>query len=174
MASLLRPLLAGVPMSAWPDPGRPRLRPMLSADLERVLAIEARAYSFPWTRGNFIDSLAAGYLAELLVSDRDEVIGYHVAMVGADELHLLNLTVAPAWQRAGHACSLLDVLEQHCRQRQLPSLWLEVRAGNARARHVYRQRGFVEVGLRRNYYPDGPGAREDAIVMSLAVAGVRP
>lgn len=147
---------------------------MLVADLDRVLAIEALAYSFPWTRGNFIDSLAAGYLAELLVADRGELVGYHVAMVGVGELHLLNLTVSPAWQGAGHGCALLDELERHCRQRQLSSLWLEVRDGNARARQVYRRRGFAEVGLRRSYYPAGHGLREDAIVMSLAVAGVGP
>lgn len=142
---------------------------MRAADVDRVLAVEKRAYSFPWTRGNFIDSLAAGYPAELLVDERDELIGYFVAMLGVDELHLLNLTVAPDWQGHGHASTLLDVLEQRCRERGVPALWLEVRAGNLRARHVYHQRGFAEVGLRRNYYPAPHGTREDAIVMSLAV-----
>lgn len=151
-----------------------RLRPLRANDLERVLEVEQRAYSFPWTRGNFIDSLAAGYLAERWLDAQDQLIGYFVAMVGVDELHLLNLTVAPAWQRLGHARRLLDVLEQHCRQRQLASLWLEVRASNQRARQVYSRRGFVEVGLRRNYYPGPGGTREDAIVMSLAVAADEP
>lgn len=146
-----------------------RLRPMRTTDLDRVLSVETRAYSFPWTRGNFIDSLAAGYLAEMLVDGRDELVGYFVAMVGVGELHLLNLTVAPDWQRQGHAGTLLDTLEQRCREYRLPALWLEVRAGNARARHVYRRRGFVEVGLRRRYYPAGHATREDAIVMRLEV-----
>jgi ribosomal-protein-alanine N-acetyltransferase len=48
-------------------------------------------------------------------------------------------------------------------------LWLEVRAGNQRARALYRQRGYAEVGLRRGYYPAAQGLREDAVVMSLAV-----
>jgi len=144
---------------------------MRAVDLDRVLAIEQRAYSFPWTRGNFIDSLAAGYLAELLLDEQDTLIGYFVAMPGVDELHLLNLTVAPAWQGRGHAVTLLDVLEQRCRDHQAPSLWLEVRAGNARARQVYARRGFAEVGLRRNYYPAGHGLREDAIVMRLPIPG---
>ena len=145
---------------------------MRTADVDRVLAVEVRAYSFPWTRGNFIDSLAAGYLAEVLIDPQDALLGYFVAMVGVDELHLLNLTVAPAHQRQGHAGTLLDVLEQRCRDHQLPALWLEVRASNERARHVYRQRGFQDVGLRKNYYPAGQATREDAIVMSLAVRGL--
>ena len=161
-------------MSARPQPQPPRLRPMRTADLERVLAVEQHAYSFPWTRGNFIDSLAAGYLAELLVDERDQLIGYFVAMVGVDELHLLNLTVAPAHQRRGHASTMLDVLEQRCHDHRASALLLEVRASNDRARHVYRRRGLVDVGLRRNYYPAAHGTREDAIVMSLVVPGVAP
>lgn len=161
-------------MSARPAPQPPRLRRMGAADLPAVLAVEARAYSFPWTRGNFIDSLAAGYLAELLVDDDDTLLGYVVAMVGVGELHLLNLTVSPEWQGRGHACTLLDVLEQRCREQRLPALWLEVRASNQRARHVYRRRGFADKGVRKNYYPAGHGAREDAIVMCLNVTGVAP
>ena len=156
-------------MSARLDVPVLRLRAMTAGDLERVLAVEVRAYSFPWTRGNFIDSLAAGYLAELLVDDTGALVGYVVAMPGVDELHLLNLTVAPEWQRQGHARTLLDALERHCREYALPTLWLEVRASNDRARHVYRRRGFQEVGLRRGYYPAARGAREDAIVMRLDV-----
>jgi len=139
---------------------------MRYGDLDAVLRVERAAYGFPWTRGNFVDSLAAGYLAELLV-DRDGLIGYYVAMAGVDEMHLLNLTVAPVYQRRGHARTLLDALQRHCRERGLPRLWLEVRAGNERALQVYAVRGFVEVGRRRGYYPAGKGQREDAIVMSL-------
>ncbi|WP_326540161.1 ribosomal protein S18-alanine N-acetyltransferase [Pseudorhodoferax sp.] len=161
-------LQAHMPPPVQPTP-RHRLRAMQVADLDRVLAIEVLAYSHPWTRGNFVDSLAAGYLAELLVDGDDSVIGYFIAMPGVGELHLLNLTVAPAHQRAGHARTLLDALQACCQRRGLPVLWLEVRAGNARARHVYLRRGFVEVGLRRRYYPAGHLLREDAIVMRFDV-----
>ena len=148
---------------------RQGLRPMRLDDLDAVLAIERSVYSFPWTRGNFIDSLAAGYLAELLLDDGGRLIGYFVAMVGVDEMHLLNLSVAPAHQRQGHARTLLDALEAHCHALHLTTLWLEVRLSNARARQIYLRRGFAEVGLRRGYYPAGKGQREDAVVMSMAL-----
>jgi ribosomal-protein-alanine N-acetyltransferase len=157
-------------MSALPQAAT-RLRAMGYGDLDRVLEIERSAYSFPWTRGNFVDSLAAGYLAEMLLDPRDALVGYYLAMQGVDEMHLLNLTVAPARQHCGHARTLLDALEGQCRERLVPKLWLEVRASNARARRVYAARGFAEVGLRRGYYPAGKGQREDAIVMSLSVQG---
>jgi len=82
-------------------------------------------------------------------------------------MHLLNLTVTPAQQRRGHSRTLLDALVGRCRDQGLATLWLEVRASNVRARHVYARRGFAEVGLRRGYYPAGKAQREDAIVMSL-------
>lgn len=155
-------------MSALPRPGL-RLCAMAYDDLDRVLEVERAAYSFPWTRGNFVDSLAAGYLAEMLLDERGALVGYFLALLGVDEMHLLNLTVAPAHQRRGHARTLLDALEERCHERQVPKLWLEVRAGNARARQVYAAHGFAEVGLRRGYYPAGKGQREDAIVMVLSL-----
>jgi ribosomal-protein-alanine N-acetyltransferase len=149
---------------------QPRLvrRPMVMRDVEAVAAIEATAYSHPWTRGNFIDSLAAGYLAEVLVSHDAGIVGYFVAMPGVDELHLLNVTVAPAWQGLGHGQHLLQVVQDLARQRGLASLWLEVRQSNTRARALYGRIGFVESGLRRAYYP-ALGGREDAVVMSMTV-----
>ena len=68
-------------MSALLQP-ESQLRPMQYGDLDGVLAVERAAYSFPWTRGNFIDSLAASYLAEMLVDDRGGLVGYFVAMAG--------------------------------------------------------------------------------------------
>jgi ribosomal-protein-alanine N-acetyltransferase len=141
---------------------------MTLRDVDAVLAIESRAYAFAWTRGNFVDSLNAGYLAEVLELDGAGVIGYFVAMVGVDELHLLNVTVAPAWQAQGHGRALLGAVQEHGRVLGLTALWLEVRRSNPRACELYRRCGFVEVGLRKAYYPAVDG-REDAIVMRLSL-----
>jgi ribosomal-protein-alanine N-acetyltransferase len=145
------------------------LVPMTVGELDAVVAIEAAAYPFPWTRGNFIDSLAAGYLARALYGERRHVSGYFVAMHGVDEMHLLNLTVAPAEQSRGHGRFMLDELVQLCRERGARQLWLEVRHSNRRARALYERYGFRPVGVRRGYYPAALGRREDATVMSLLV-----
>ena len=134
-----------------------------------MLAVEAVAYAHPWTRGNFIDSLAAGYWATLRLDAHGTLLAYAVAMSAVDEIHLLNLTVVPSLQGQGHAQALLDVLEAHGRASGQRSLWLEVRPSNQRARRLYLRRGFQAVGLRRGYYPAGPGGREDAIVMRRAL-----
>jgi len=152
------------------DPGRPDagvLLPMGAAQLDAVMAIEVAAYAFPWSRGNFIDSLAAGHPAQVLHDARGAMVGYFVAMAGVDEMHLLNITVAPQAQGRGHARVLLEALIALCRAQRASSLWLEVRAGNDRARSMYRHFGFTQVGLRKGYYPAPAGRREDAVVMRL-------
>ncbi len=139
-----------------------------------VMHIESRCYSFPWSHGNFVDSLAAGYLARVLLGRDGAMFGYFVAMPGVGEMHLLNLTVAPEQQGRGHASTLLDALEQACRDARLAQLWLEVRQGNQRALTLYGQRGFTQMGVRRHYYPAATGRREDAVVMRAWIAGVAP
>jgi ribosomal-protein-alanine N-acetyltransferase len=131
-------------------------RALSGADLDAVMAVEVGAYSHPWSRGNFDDSLRAGYLAEAAWNDEGE----------HDECHLLNLTVAPPWQRRGLARLALARLHDHARRLSLMSLWLEVRESNARAREVYRAGGWAEVGRRRGYYP-GATRREDAVLMRI-------
>ena len=163
------------PVPASPDSGvdlvtgERALHPMTTAQLDAVLAVEVSAYPFPWTRGNFIDSLAAGHPAWLLQDRAGGLLGYFVAMTGVEEMHLLNITVAPAAQRQGHARVLMAALVEQSRARAARQLWLEVRLGNAVARAVYERLGFVQVGVRKNYYPAAFGRREDAIVMSLVI-----
>jgi [ribosomal protein S18]-alanine N-acetyltransferase len=130
------------------------------------MRVEQRAYAHPWTRGNFIDALHSGYQAQMLMAD-GHVLGYFVAMKGVDEVHLLNITVAPEFQGQGWARVMLDALAIWARGQQAEWLWLEVRVGNARAMQVYESHGYRSVGQRKNYYPSGHGQREDAVVMSL-------
>ncbi|MCP5270651.1 MAG: ribosomal protein S18-alanine N-acetyltransferase [Burkholderiaceae bacterium] len=142
---------------------------MQARDVDAVMAVERLAYDFPWTAGNFLDSLSAGYEAELALDARGDVAAYRIAMVGVDEMHLLNLTVRPDLQGQGLARQMLGRLEDDCRRLALSTLWLEVRPSNARARMLYQRWGFREVGLRRGYYPAAQGRREDAIVMRRTV-----
>lgn len=153
------------------DDHAPCLRPLTLAHVDEVVRIEQGSYAFPWSRGNFIDSLASGYWMQVLRCVDNSLVAYVVAMPGVGEMHLLNITVAPRAWHQGHAREMLAALEDSCRQRGARQLWLEVRVSNERARAIYRRHGFVEVGRRKGYYPAAQGRREDAIVMSLAIEG---
>jgi ribosomal-protein-alanine N-acetyltransferase len=156
-------------MNAVLQPDR-LLLPMRSTQLDGVLAIEAQAYAFPWSRGNFVDSLAAHYPARVLYDEQGAILGYFVAMGGVDEMHLLNLTVDPAVQGRGHGRVLLDAVVALCQAERAARLWLEVRQSNDKARAMYLRAGFAHVGVRKGYYPAAHGKREDATVMSLPIA----
>ena len=160
-------------MSALPQRPPVRLETMTEPWLAKVARVEKNVYAHPWLEGNFADSLKAGYPAQLLLADlapgEPELLGYFVAMKGVDEVHLLNITVAPDYQRQGFARLMLDALTLWSRGQNAEWLWLEVRISNTRARQVYEQYGFKHVGTRRNYYPHSAFQREDAVVMSLAL-----
>jgi ribosomal-protein-alanine N-acetyltransferase len=143
----------------------PRFEAMAPAHLDAVMAIEVTAYAYPWTRGNFEDSLRAGYTGRLLWRG-DEMLGYYVAMRGVDEVHLLNITVAREHQGCGWGHQLLGHLADWSRAQGAAWLWLEVRASNRGAQRLYQREGFQQVGVRKGYYPAALGRREDAIVMS--------
>ena len=153
-------------MSAVLQSPQVRFEPLLLHRLGEVLRIEQSAYDHPWSLTNFRDALKSGYQAQLLVAG-DTVLGYFVAMKGVDEVHLLNITVAPEHQRQGWARVMLDALALWSHSQGAQWLWLEVRTGNLRAAHVYESHGYRRVGQRKAYYPAADGKREDAVVMSL-------
>jgi ribosomal-protein-alanine N-acetyltransferase len=155
------------------DTAELRLQAMSEDWLDEVSRVEKRAYTHPWSRGNFADSLRAGYRAQVLLQGPD-LMGYYVLMLSAQEAHLLNLSVDPPQQGRGLARLMLDEMLRFAQAQGAQSLWLEVRTSNVRARQIYERYGFKTVGLRRNYYPLAPFKREDAVVMSLPLAAAQP
>ena len=143
----------------------PLLRPMQTADLDAVMRIERKIYVHPWTRGNFRDSLNAGYSC-WIYQFAQSTVGYAVMMVAADEAHLLNLSIAAMWQRQGWGKKLLQQVLDLARQHRARVMLLEARPSNVAALGLYQGFGFKRIALRRGYYPAGP-VREDAILLEL-------
>lgn len=164
-------------MMLWPDHFRQEVAPhvkvqllnLSEADLERVVAVEQTAYSHPWTLGHFKDALKAGNAAFKLEAG-EQLVGYMVAMQVLDEVHLLNITVAPSFQKQGWAHALLQYLKLWSMQKDALCLWLEVRQSNERALKIYQAFGFERVGLRKDYYPASRTTRESAVVMRMTLA----
>jgi len=156
--------------------------PMLPADLDEVLAIESASHLHPWTRGNFADSLAAGHWAYCIRPQLDQPIkgsylnpqvlwAYCILFPAVDELHLLNITVAPSLRRLGIGMRMMNAIEAVAAQQKMPRIILEVRPSNVAAVNMYRDLDYEEIGMRKNYYPINPGSglREDAVVMAKSI-----
>lgn len=143
--------------------------PMVAGDIDQVHALETSVYPHPWSRGNFIDSLASGYNGWTLRDAGGALVGYFLLMCAVDEAHLLNVAVAAPHQRQGLGLYLLDKIVACARGLSMESILLEVRPSNLRALKVYERYGFVQIGRRKNYYPAHNGQREDAIVMRFSL-----
>lgn len=157
-------------MSAVLNPRATHLnfRPMSEADLDAVMAIELAAYPFPWTRGNFVDSLRSGYrmwVAEVAGDSSRQLIGYGVVIVTLDEAELMNIAVSVVHQGAGWGRMILDHLMADAKAQRARRMFLEVRPSNLPARALYQRVGFIEIGRRKGYYPAVDG-REDALVLA--------
>ena len=148
-----------------------RLLPMAVRDLDEVIEVESLSHQSNWTKGNFLDSLNAGYWAYCLRrlaegdEDPDELIAYRVLLPGVNELELLNITVHPGYRKKGYAQKVLEIMEDLALSRSIESIFLEVRCGNQPAKNLYQKLGYQQVGLRKDYYPLISGGREDAIIM---------
>lgn len=158
--------------------------PMQVAELDEVLAIESISHIHPWTKGNFSDSLSAGHWAYCIrpqvnqaqampgsYLDQQVLWAYCILYPAVDELHLLNITVAPKLRQLGLGSRMMAAIEGVAAQQKIPRIILEVRPSNDAAVTLYLKLGYEQIGVRKNYYPASAqtGNREDAIVMAKSI-----
>ena len=153
-------------MSAVPIP-QIHYRRMRVSDLAEVAHLEKSLYAFPWSIGNFRDSVNAGYDC-WTVTQGELVVGYAILMIALDEAHLLNLAVATEWQNQGIGREFLRHMIGVAKSAACQIVYLEVRPSNLAARHLYRALGFQQIAIRPEYYPAVSG-REDALFLGLAL-----
>jgi len=145
-------------------------RAMTIADLEAVMRIESRAYTFPWTRGIFSDCLRAGHDCRVAMRD-GQIVGHAVLSAAVGEAHLLNVCVSRDLQGEGIGRDFVHHLIYRANVLGAQDLFLEVRPSNYVAVALYQSVGFVQVGVRKDYYPATAG-REDGWVMALKVGEI--
>lgn len=141
------------------------IRAMSPNDLERVILVEREIFLFPWSPGNFADSLKAGYICQIL-EQTHSLIGYGIMMMSPEEAHILTLGIAADWQNKGWGKKMLGHLIELARAEKVKSVFLDVRESNHGAALLYQRAGFQHIATRKGYYPAMCG-REDARVMQL-------
>ena len=135
------------------------IRPLTIDDLQAVVSLEAANAPAPWSEGVFRNELASEnriYLA----ADEEGVVGFAGAMLVADEAHVTNLLVDPAWRRRGIGFALMRSLIEAAVETGARHLTLEVRSRNEAARALYARVGLAPVGVRQGYYGD-----DDALIL---------
>jgi len=142
----------------------PEFRNITEVDLPEVLKIEAVSHAYPWSEGIFLDCLRVGYYCPALISE-GQIHAYGVMSAAAGEAHIFNLCVLDTMRGKGLGEVMLLHLLEGALVGKVKTVFLEVRPSNQVAINLYEKVGFIEVGFRKNYYPDGDG-REDALIMA--------
>ena len=145
-----------------------RIVPMNADHLDELVELERICFSTPWSRNMLAEELDNACSAFLVAEDADgKVVGYAGLQVVLDEGYIANIAVFPEYRRQGVAAQLLQVFMNFAEANRLAFLTLEVRASNQAAIALYANRGFEEVGRRKNYYEH---PKEDAIIMTKEFA----
>ena len=141
---------------------------MKKEDIDQVMAIENASFSMPWSRNLFLSEFRSPGISTLMVALSDasirKIMGYIIFWHVEDEMHILNLAVAPSYRRRRIARKLVLAAIKRAHQKGARRAFLEVRISNAAAMKLYSDLGFTGTAVRRDYY-DAPV--EDAVVMTL-------
>lgn len=152
-----------------------RLTSLGRDDIDSIVGIEAASFPQPWGRQAVLDELAvagAVHIAARIVSAppaEGALVGFILARMLCDEMHIMKLAIDPAWRHRGVAAALLDAAQVQARRHGAVVALLEVRPSNSAAIAFYRKAGFATIGVRPNYYPS---TGENALVMSKALKEV--
>ena len=136
-----------------------KIREMQLDDLEQVMTIEEANFSVPWTETGFFTFLLREDTLFLVAEEGEKILG---VVTVQDEGDITNVAVEKNSQNQGIGKKLLEEMFQRTQKAGVCRLFLEVRAGNAAALHLYEKMGFVQTGIRKNYYEQPV---EDGVVM---------
>lgn len=147
------------------------IRPMAEADLPVVSRLERELFTDPWPISIFREDIASTLSHPFVLQMDNEIVGYAVLWVAADEGHLTNIAVAQKYQRKSIAKKLLSYILRLASEMGLTLIVLEVRPSNMPAISLYEKFGFERLAVRKNYYRNPV---EDCLVMRKEITGLRP
>ena len=133
--------------------------------LDDVMDIEMHANPTPWTKQTFEKILELRSLSFVIILN-SKIVGFCIANKVLDECHLQNISVLETMRRQGVGNFMLDILKKRMNLSDIKTILLEVRKSNKVAQDFYRENGFQELSIRKDYYQTKNG-REDAIIMCL-------
>lgn len=142
------------------------IRPMRTEDIPAAFAIDKASAVLYWPESSYHFEVERNEASRPLVAvdETGKVLGFIVFWRILDEAHLANFAVDPGYRNAGIGRKLLKEGLRICREEGAEISFLEVRAGNAPAIHLYEAFGYETVSVRKGYYQDN---HEDALNMNL-------
>lgn len=136
--------------------------PMNEHHVPQIALLERECFADPWSQQSIASELHNPLSLWLVAQEGQTLLGYIGSQTCLDETDMMNIAVSPASRRQGVARALIEALVSALREGGSKQLTLEVRASNGPARQLYESLGFLQVGLRKNYYRN---PKEDALIL---------
>ena len=145
-----------------------KLKTVSDSDCIKIATLEAQDFSDPWSEESIKDNVHSDNYLIMGAYEDEDLLGYVIYMLLSEEAELLRIAVKEEARNKGIATSLLDVMRNKTRDevKEVKSLFLEVRENNTAARKLYEKTGFVEVGMRKNYYSN---PTENAVLYKMEI-----
>lgn len=140
-----------------------QIRPMTMEDCNQVAEIEAASFSVPWSLRAFADTVTKENFRYFVAEEAGEILGYCGFLYVLDEAEIPNVCVKATARKQGVGRQMMTALINEAEALGIAVLFLEVRESNMAARRLYESLGFVENGIRKNFYEQ---PTEHAVLMS--------
>lgn len=144
------------------------IRPLCADDISVLSQIQSQAFSGVWREAQWQALFSRPRQLLLGIELQERLVGYAVFSYVLDEAELLQVCVESELRGQRLAEKLMHAAVAQLKVLDVSRMLLEVRASNMAARALYARLGFVEDGVRKNYYPTTAG-REDAVLMSWSI-----
>ncbi|TCK87939.1 [SSU ribosomal protein S18P]-alanine acetyltransferase [Natranaerovirga hydrolytica] len=138
------------------------IRKMSYEDIDQMVIIEQKNFSNPWSKNSFVQELNNNLATYFVACDKERVIGYGGIWYIIDEGHITNIVVDEKYQRQGIGQQIVENILKVSKEKNIKRCTLEVRVSNKAAIALYNKLGFVQLGIRKNYYTN---PTEHAIIM---------
>ena len=142
------------------------IRPMEVSDTEQVEMIEKQIFSIPWSQKSFEDACQSNDNIYLVCEMNGQIAGYCGLWTVLGEGNITNMAVSGGFRRLGIAETLMKEMEKRGMSKKVVTYFLEVRKSNEAAVNLYKKMGYVQIGVRKNFYEKPV---EDALVMSKTI-----
>ena len=128
------------------------IRPMEVSDTEQVELIEKQIFSIPWSQKSFEDACQSEDNIYLVCEMNGQIAGYCGLWTVLGEGNITNMAVSGGLRRLGIAEALMKEMEKRGMSKNVVTYFLEVRKSNEAAVNLYKKMGYVQIGVRKNFY----------------------
>jgi len=141
---------------------------MKKEHIPEVAELEKECFSHPWS-ANSLEMLLDDNGIGIVACDGQKVVGYGGALLVLDEAQITDIAVKADFRRRGIGMEIVKGIITLCKDREISTVYLEVRESNAAARELYRSCGFEVCGVRKDFYKS---PRESAILMKYQIKAI--